>query len=294
MSFAKGMIWKNYILTVSSMSRKKRRNILLIVEGEKAEVKLFTKIAECFPQMGYSRENIIVYKTNLWVLSGELKKYFGSDWYKQREIDMLGFIRSCEKFKDQAVKLEGKRITDIYLVFDYERQDIRFNAGDIENMQNFFCESTRNGMLYINYPMVEAYKHLKKPLPDEDFIDRACKCSELSEYKEIVDSESGQNDLRRLNTEDFKKLVIHNLCKAACMTGEDASRQLKCISEEAAYKYHIRCDLFCILKKQLGCSASTETGFVYVLATCLFFIPDYNPELIFDNETIGKVKAEMI
>lgn len=261
------------------------RNILLLVEGEAAEVGLFNKIFECFPQMGYSKDNIIVYKTNLWVLIGDLKNYFGDDWHEQKEINFLNYIRFSEKLKGQAKKLDGKKITDIYLVFDFERQDLRFNGSDIENMQKFFSDPTRNGMLYINYPMVEAYKHLQKPLPDKKYLDRICKCSDLTEYKSAVNSGSHFKDLRKLGREEFKQLLIHNLCKAACITeAETSPKKIKCISEETAYKYYLYHDFLNILEKQIYCSADRQTGFVYVLATCLFFISDYNPKLIFNSE----------
>lgn len=271
-----------------------KRKTLLLVEGKSAEVKLFSKILDCFPEINVNKQDILVYGTNLWTLYHALEKEFGSTWY-EGEIDFIEFLKSSPVILEQ---IEGfqlhpeslsdfsrNQFRDIFLVFDYERQDPHFDASRIRNMLGFWSESTENGLLYINYPMIEAYKHLRKPLPDLGYLSKKCACSELfsdetkqNKYKNIVGSESSFTDLRKYTRELFRDFVIHNLCKASVMTKGTTD-----ISAETAQQFWQRLSLEEILEVQNQCSQDAVNGFVHVLATCLFFIPEYHSKLIFDT-----------
>jgi len=271
------------------MSSSTKRNILPLVEGESAEVKLFERILTCFPEIEINPDNILVYKTNLWTLNTDLKDAFGDDWHTQEEIDFLDFLKSSNRIKKQIENLDTAKITDIFLIFDYERQEPKFNAEQLEKILEFFNNSTENGQLYINYPMIESYKHLKKPLPDTDYLDRICKCNILTnshkknnQYKKVVGEESGFTDLRKIEAEDLRQFIIHNLCKASYIT----SKNKKEISKEIAYDYWKHFDLIDILNVQNKCSDDLESGFVYILCTCLFFILEYNSRYIFNENNI--------
>lgn len=271
-----------------------KRKTLLLVEGKFAEVKLFGKILDCFPEIQVDKQNILVYGTNLWTLYHALEKEFGSAWY-EGEIDFIEFLKSSpaiieqidgfQQNQESIVQFNRNSFRDIFLVFDYERQDSLFDAENIRKMLEYWSESTENGLLYINYPMIEAYKHLKKPLPDLDYISRKIDCSILfsdetrnNKYKLIVGSESSYTDLRKYTRETFKAFVVHNLCKASAITGGTTD-----ISEQTARQYWQEIDYSRILDVQNQCAADAVNGFVYVLATCLFFIPEYNSKLIFDT-----------
>lgn len=262
-----------------------KRKILLLVEGMSAEVKLFKKIIECFDEINVSEQDIIVYDTNLWVLNDDLKKEFGDNWYEE-EIDFIRFLCSKFNIKNQILPLSGQeqvddfkdlKFTDVFLVFDYERQDPRFDESVIKKMLSFWNESTENGLLYINYPMIEAYKHLKA-IPDNEYLNRQCDCTTLinKKYKERVGSESSFTDLKKYDRNILKELVIHNLCKASAITQGTTD-----ISDSIAKKYWNSRDYNAILDVQNKSSRNDAAGFVHVLATCLFFIPEYNSNLIF-------------
>ena len=265
-----------------------------MVEGRSAEVNLFGRILDCFPEITINKQDILVYGTNLWTLHHALEKEFGSAWY-EGEIDFIEFLKSSPVILEQIegfqadqeslMNFDRNSFRDIFLVFDYERQDPSFDAALIRKMLAFWSESTENGLLYVNYPMIEAYKHLKKPLPDLDYLRRKCNCSILfsdetrnNKYKQIVGSESSFTNLRKITRDTFKTLVIHNLCKASAITGSTTD-----ISEQTARQYWQEIDYSKILDVQNQCAEDAVNGFVYVLATCLFFIPEYNSNLIFDT-----------
>lgn len=272
----------------------KEKKILLLVEGKSLEAQLFSKILECFPEINVEKKNIVIYNTNLFALNQELTKEFGEKWYEE-EIDFLGFLKSSSITKDQirnlqneqdgSLKLETLSFTDIFLVFDYERQDHLFDVNRIKNMLKFWNESTENGLLYINYPMIEAYKHLQEPLPDTGYLTKKCNCSILfskenkkNKYKQIVGTESSFTDIKKYSRQLIQQFVIHNLCKASAITTGTTE-----ISHSIAKQYWDNRNYVEILDVENLCSSCEQTGFVYVLATCLFFIPEYNSCLIFDN-----------
>lgn len=256
---------------VSSMYNE-GRNILLIVEGADDEVNLFKQIIRHFPEIRLESDNVLVYNTNLWVLNEDLTKEFGLDWCESDEIDFRLFLES--KFPE----IKGKKITDTFLVFDYERQDDRFDATQLIKMCEFFNDSIENGQLYINYPMVEAYRHLnKKPLPDDDYKERKCNVSEIKKYKSIVGAETKFHDYRKLDRKTIQEIMVHNLKKSSYIT--DGVFDL---DESSLLSVARTIDYVEIAKAQNKLSANSN-GFVYVLCTCVLFVTDYNVKLLADN-----------
>lgn len=255
---------------VSSMYNE-GRNILLIVEGADDEVNLFKKIIQCFPEIKLEPENILVYNTNLWVLNEDLIKEFGENWHELEDIDFRVFCES--KFPE----IKGKKITDTFLVFDYERQDPRFDSTQLENLCSFFNDSVENGQLYINYPMIESYRHLnKKPLPDDDYKERKCNVSDIKQYKHTVGLETKFHDYRKFDRETIQSIIVHNLKKASFITSGIYE-----MDEEPLLSFARNISYIEIAQKQNGYS-STTSGFIFVLCTCVMFVSDYNTKLLFE------------
>jgi len=213
------------------------------------------------------------------------------------------------------------------------------------------------GKLYLNYPMIESYQHLKS-LPDEEYINRKISVSLQpgSKYKELVRNESiiekavdfphriedllagtryriedadkrqiccdkilnisndsemerSLEEILRVVDDDKKartlkyqlkdwiekvgythenrtywkhmrevigEIVCHNIEKAYVIQHEDRNdsndRKLKEQFEQV--------DLSQILNVQNEVSQDMENGFIWVLNTCIFLIPDYNFRLI--------------
>ncbi len=119
---------------------RKRGRSLLVVEGEHEKDRLFWLILRCFPEIEIDEGNIWVYHTNIYILYDDIVREYGEGW------------------------------------FDYERHDPNFTETKIMSMQQTFTDSTDMGMLYINYPMIESYQHLKN-LPDSEYINRTVSAS---------------------------------------------------------------------------------------------------------------------
>lgn len=255
-----------------SLMDDNKRNILLLVEGAKTEVNLFKRIIECFPEIKLTPDNIIVYNTSLWVLNRNLIKIFGENWYRSEDIDFREYIFSIYP------ELKKQKITDIFLIFDYERHDPLFNSETLVNMSEFFDNSIENGLLYINYPMVEAFKHLKsQPLPDDEYKERKCEINQLSKYKEIVGKETLYPDLRKYDRKLIQQLVIHNIKKLSYVIGKNYE-----LTNSEIVELCKNIDFQTVVFAQNKNSKNSD-GFVYVLCTCLLFISDFNYRLIFES-----------
>ena len=76
----------------------------------------------------------------------------------------------------------------------------------------------------------------------------------------------------------FKQIILHNICKARRVQYNSPS------IEPGKYReYFERIDLTEILNIQNTVSKNNETGFIWVLCTCVFLVPEYNLSLVFTN-----------
>lgn len=65
-------------------------------------------------------------------------------------------------------KLANGDFSEIYLIFDFDCQAPQYDDEKLQIMLDFFDNETEHGKLYINYPMIESFKHFKS-IPDLDF-----------------------------------------------------------------------------------------------------------------------------
>ncbi len=168
---------------------RKRGQTLLIVEGKHEKNKLFKLLFICFPEINISMDNIWIYGTNIYMLYEDITKEYGTEW-TQEDIDIdLPFVVS-KKLYPNSIRYKDE-FTNILLVFDYERHDPNFSGKKILSMQNKFKDISDMGKLYLNYPMIESYQHLKS-LPDQGYKDRKVSVSLKPGrmYKNLVSNES--------------------------------------------------------------------------------------------------------
>ena len=164
-------------------------------------------------------------------------------------------------------KILAENYSDILLIFDLDPQDGGFSPDKILEMQNYFVESSDMGKLYLNYPMVEAFYHLKD-IPDDEYYDRQATMEELIHhtYKSRVNSENRNHDYGKfaLTKEECSIVIQQNLDKGRNLIGDLESTIP---------------DLHDILNYQLKYLDVNDA--VYVLCTCAYYIADYNPNLLF-------------
>lgn len=143
---------------------RQRNKHLFIVEGNHERNEWFPFLLNCFPEIDINLDDIIIYGTNIYHLHQDLENEYGVDWF-EKDVD-LPFVVSQKKGITPAYN--KRNFSNIFLVFDYERQDTYFSENKIVAMQKYFDDVAGNGQLFLNYPMVEAYQHIFS-IPDLNY-----------------------------------------------------------------------------------------------------------------------------
>lgn len=177
------------------------KDVLFIVEGESTEPKLLKKINTILKLD--ADINIYSYKTSIYELYDELK--FDDD------LDVTLLLREKESRKRQR-NILSKNFVAVYLVFDFEPHYQKFDVEKIKKMNTFFNDSLDKGLLLINFPMVEAVRHLKA-MPDKEFMTRTVNKNSVNRYKELVGKESTYTDFEKYNFEIVVHQIIHHFIK---------------------------------------------------------------------------------
>lgn len=157
------------------------------------------------------------------------------------------------------------------MIFDYEPQDDSFGTEEISILMNYFSESTDKGKLYINYPSVESFKHLKS-IPDENFLTKYIHINDIIEngYKKIVGNESFCTDLKKYSRKHFDYIISENIKKAEYIETQNISASV------------LEADSNINESNLLNKINQTfvEQGMIPILNTSLYFIYEYNINLI--------------
>ncbi len=242
----------------------KTSKILVLVEGAKTDLRLMEHLLHIY---GIDNSHKVVsYNTNIYVLYTDM--FSDGD---PSSIDILQLLKERER---DPIKKEifNARYSDILLVFDLEPQDPRFSADKILEMTQFFVESSDMGKLYLNYPMVEAFYHMKS-IPDKDYNDYVVSLYELSErtYKRRVNQENRNHDYSKfaITREECNTVIWQNIDKAWCIS------EMERLSDDIGYLLPESIE---ILRKQLLKIEIDKS--ISVLCTCAFYIADYNSKFI--------------
>jgi hypothetical protein len=123
------------------------------------------------------------------------------------------------------------------------------------------------GKLYLNYPMIEAFYHMKS-IPDPEYDERTATLNELRghTYKQRVNAENRNHDYS-------KYAVTREECSIVIRQNIEKEWHILAVSPD-----DILPDVGLILNKQLDMLREKEM--VYVLCTCVLFIAEYNPQLL--------------
>lgn len=253
----------------------KNSSILLIVEGERQEKAFIESLCKVY-DIDEGNKVIYSYNTNIYELYDRVFKP------NLDELDSLDFLLT---FKETSINITQKDLittkeySDVLLIFDYEPQDERFDVAKVKRMMEYFSESTDNGKLYINYPMLEAYKHFRC-IPDKEYVYRYILMKDIvvdhrSQYKQIVNQESCIKDLRKYDQKLFHYIISESLHKAEWI-------QYGTYHEDAceAYQRLNHLELLLIINEELKSKQR-----IPVLNTSLFFLCDYNIQFMkLDNK----------
>lgn len=245
------------------------KRILLIVEGDSDEVRFFRALFSCcYKKAEYQ---VVPYKANVHMLAQHLYNYYPK--FEDDNVDIKLVLSSMTSNKDKK-ELLRQHYTDVYMVFDLDPHHDHPHFDTVVRMINYFNDSTYQGRLYINYPMMQSYKHFSS-LPNESFVDKTISFEESKHYKRIVGEESHFTDLTKYDYVTFYSLAVHHIKKANyLLTGNYA---LPTMDEYLDFDY------VNIFKTELDLISSKNM--ISILNTSIFVLPDYAPNNFFNYVT---------
>lgn len=239
------------------MSRNK--NALIIVEGGAAEPRFIGKPGKrlgLLPFMAVADYQFYVFGSTIYEL---YEKYMAGEYD-----DIVTYLAVERGLPLPPGETPRTAFSAIYLVFDFEPQHYGYSDEKIRQMCDLFDNETELGKLYINYPMLEACKHLKS-LPDPEFMSRTVDISgdfNGSKYKRAVNTESC---IGHYTVKNMAHMIAANYNKAKLLDGDTA--------QEIGYS--------AILEKQIA--LKNQENKVYELGTVPLMAVDYNVGLALEK-----------
>lgn len=236
------------------------RRVLFVVEGEKDDPRFLKKMHELL--LGTKPDNIFSFGASIHQL---FRKIF-VDGRIDEDLDLTSVLMEDADEEEQEILKQD--FSDIYLIFDMDPQDSLYDDERLLMAMRFFDDSTENGKLYLNYPMLESYRHLKSPY-DPGYLDRTVSIEDIRTYKKLVNDESYPDikDLGRYTDETFMMIIELNIRKANMMLSGSSD-----IPEPDEYYLWDLADVLAIQAVKLS-----EVGRIHVINTSVFNAVDYNP-----------------
>ena len=255
--------------------------ILFVFEGKEREVDIFKALKELY----FSDDEVIVeftYNTGFHTLYRNLKK---------NDMSLFRVLQEASKKRkdDKLGAYDEDDFSEVFLVFDYDfhNKSIPLDQWNknLGEMLDYFNDETRNGKMYVNYPMVESIRYTKL-LPDQDYYKYTirrdecvkvkgdpksgfkCKAADFSAYKgldfiQITDTKTAEerDDVRR----NWNYLKRQNVAKAHYLcAGRNTYPRKKVIFPQAA-----------IFEKQCKKYVNTKACCVSILNAFPIFLYDY-------------------
>lgn len=248
---------------VSSMPNNK---ILFIVEGANDEVSFVKRLLEKYG--GTQEYEIYPYKCTIHALAQILYDEYPD--FDENEIDIQLVLKSKEQDKNQR-ELLSQKYRDVFLVFDFEPQHDHPHYDTVRRMLLFFNDSSDHGKLYINYPMMQSYKHFSS-LPDDSFAERRVTIQDCFHYKQIVGRVSGYTDINQYNHITFVSLMVHHIKKANFIL----SGQYVLPTPDEYTRWNLT-DIY-----DIQCSLLDSGEPIHVINTCILIPVDFAPKRFFE------------
>lgn len=237
-----------------------KSKILIIVEGKKTEPQILGNKTHGLLSLIGADYEIVVFENPIY----ELYEAYEKNEYD----DLILYLRTEKGLKIDANLLSKNAFSAVYLIFDFEPHYQKYSDNKIKKMLKTFNNETELGKLYINYPMIEAYYHLKS-LPDNEYYNRLVNLNNFTGklYKKEV-NEVTKIKKNRISNKELCYIIMHNYNKVIIITG----------SQKIDYNK--------ILEIQLD--KKNKSNCIFVLSTLALLPLDYNY-----NKTIEILKLKL-
>lgn len=249
--------------------------VLMITEGEKLDINILKTVKNLF----FAKQNVKIFPVCLDIYN-LYQKMTKNDDFDTDFLDTLIAIKEiCKGQKNsnnpELLLLQRNQISEIFLFFDYDGHSSL--AGKyphcIDEMLGLFNDETGNGKLYINYPMVESYKH---HIQDQiKFVDIFPKEHYKTFVANVENCIKKAEQLTKLNREDWLNLFLPHLKSTNFLFSQTFSLpncydNTKKMTQKTIYQY----------QKEQFISQSQK---VMVLSSFSWFLLEYLGEKLFNE-----------
>jgi hypothetical protein len=178
--------------------------VLLVFEGEKTEPKIFKSLQTHYFNNAQSTVIRATYDAEIYQLWRQVAG--------EEHLDLVEEIRNRNDKNTKALAgIKRDQVSQIFLFFDYDGHATSASDEAIAKMLSYFNNENNNGKLYISYPMVEAFKHIKRAT---NFRETTYEITKGKKYKNHVDSSTDFPDIRKFNKSSWNYIILEN-CKKA-------------------------------------------------------------------------------
>ena len=204
-------------------------NILILYEGSRGEPRFIKRHFEVLGKAGSYVP--LCYGCNLYNLYDHLSQNAPDGDFST--VDLPTLLRSGPPLPSQADRtVLSQTFTDIFLVFDLDIHDNTHTLEEkvkiLRQLSEVYSDSSDNGLLLIDSPMVESYRDYSKDEKGNFRLNEPISISDSKRYKEIVGKRGVQGNVTSYKRELFTRLTMLNIRAIERIAGTDVDPSLSC------------------------------------------------------------------
>ena len=183
-----------------------RSKVLFVVEGKIDEVRILSNPRHGLLKLLDFDYEIVSFCNPIY----ELYQNYKNGMYD----DLVSYLRHEKGLKIDDKLLSSEAFSAVYLIFDFDPHYQKYSDEEIKDILNIFNDETGLGKIYINYPMVESFYHIKE-FDDINYLDSKVDLLKYSgrDYKKLVNQETYVKK-NRVTDYDLISIVKLNYLKA--------------------------------------------------------------------------------
>lgn len=182
---------------------------LFVFEGEHREKLYFESLEKAFFDGQHSRI-LVSFQNDIYELYKQLKADDDLDPF-----ELIKQLAPLAKNRELLADLRRDQIGQIYLFFDMEPHDEKFDSQKLLDMLALFNNETEQGKLFISYPMVEAIRDIDD---HKEYLTRTVKREDCAgKHYKSLSAERGNPiyaDAKKIDKPTWQALISANLQKA--------------------------------------------------------------------------------
>jgi hypothetical protein len=243
-------------------------DVLIILEGKRPDRALVEKIENVFSSTKPSSLSLVTVGCDIYELYTKMIDY-DSAFASSGLVDIEDVLKTMKTISPSDILKLNRKYPFKYLFFDFDFQDTVHptvnKQSALSDMIMYFSDETENGLMLINYPMIESYRDCAFPC-DDTFMAIEIEQNRLSDYKKIVAARGNYVLLSKYDVNSFLALLGQSIKKANLLVTNDSS-----LCDLNSYRKYITQRN--VLDAQFA--RISLTGKIFVLNSSVFFIIEF-------------------